>query len=148
MGRLILPKTGPVYVDANAAIYRFEGIEPYASASAPLWEAIQEQTMPVVTSMLTLMEVLVKPLRDRDEFLIGVYRHVLLGTKGLECHEIGREILSLAAQVRADRRLKTPDAIHAATAIRAGVAMFLTNDSAFRRVPELNVVILDEVAAS
>ena len=148
MGRLILPDPGPVYVDANSTIYWFEGIEPYAAASAPLWEAVQDQNMPVVTSLLTLLEVLVKPLREGDDFLIALYRKVLLDTKGLECLEIGEKVLTMAAQVRADCRLKTPDAIHAATALLAGTTMFLTNDVGFRRVPGLNVVILDEVASS
>jgi predicted nucleic acid-binding protein len=44
--------------------------------------------------------------------------------------------------------LKTPDAIHAATALACGSAMFVTNDGGFRKVPQLPVVVLSEVAAS
>ena len=148
MGRLILPNSGPVYLDANSAIYRFEGIEPYSSASAPLWDALQDQSMTIVTSELTLLEVLVKPLKDNNDSLIELFRRTLLDTNGLDCVAIDREILSLAAQIRADSRLKTPDAIHAATALYAGATMFLTNDAGFRRVPGLNVVLLDDVVAS
>jgi len=145
MGRLILPETGPVYVDSNSAIYWFEQIEPFASATAPLWEALQESRLHVVTSVLTLLEVLVKPLRDKDDFLIAVYRKVFLETKDLESMEIVKEVLLLAAQIRADCRLKTPDAIHAATALQAGATMFLTNDRGFLKVPGLKVVILDQL---
>jgi len=56
--------------------------------------------------------------------------------------------LEIAADLRATTRLKTPDAIHAATALDAGCALFVTNDPAFRRVPRLNVAVLSEVAAT
>ena len=39
------------------------------------------------------------------------------------------------------------DALHAATALSAGSAFMLTNDSGFRRVPGLSLVLLSEVAA-
>jgi len=104
--------------------------------------------MPVVTSELTLLEVLVKPLKDGNTSLISVYRKILLETQGLECLEIDQTVLELAARIRAEWRLRTPDAIHAATALRAGASLFLTNDTDFRKVPGLNVVLLGEVAPS
>ena len=145
MRRLILRERGPVYVDANPANYWFEKIERYASASAPLWDAIHDQRMPAVTSALTLLEVLVKPLRDGNDDLIATYRRVFLNTKGLDCLGIDQKILDLATRLRADHRLKTPDAIHAATALNAGASMLVTNDSDFRRVSGLHVVLLDEI---
>ena len=41
--------------------------------------------------------------------------------------------------------MKTPDAIHAATALRADCALFITNDTDFRRVEDLPVVVLDDL---
>ncbi len=41
--------------------------------------------------------------------------------------------------------LKAPDAIHAATALDVGAALFITNDSGFRRVSGLPVVVLSEL---
>ena len=106
---------------------------------------MEDQKITVVTSELTLLEVLVKPLRDGDDFLIALYRKVLLETKGLQCVGIALGVLLLAAQIRSDWRLMTPDAIHAATAIQAGAPLFVTNDRSFLKVPGLNVVILDDV---
>jgi predicted nucleic acid-binding protein len=148
MGRLTLPSAGPIYVDANSVIYRVESLEPYSSASSPLWEALQAGSCQVVSSELTLLEVLVKPLRDGNLALAAVYRRILLATNGLVCLAIDQEILELAGRIRADHRLKTPDAIHAATAIRSGATLFLTNDADFRGVPGLNVALLGEIAAS
>jgi len=54
-------------------------------------------------------------------------------------------ILERAAQLRAATNLKTPDAIHAATALEHGCTLFVTNDSTFRRVPGLPVTILADL---
>lgn len=148
MGQLSLPPSGTVYVDANALIYRVERIEPYLSASAPLWDALDQGAVQAVTSELTLLEVLVKPLKDGNAALVSLFRAVLLGTAGLSCLPVSRQVLERAAELRASHGVKTPDAIHAATAMTHGSALFVTNDAGFRRVPGLAVAVLSEVAAS
>jgi predicted nucleic acid-binding protein len=144
VGRLTLPETGRIYVDANTLIYRVELLEPYASASSPIWDGLQDGLCELESSELTLLEVLVKPLKDGNVSLASVYRKILLETVGLTCHPIDRAILEMAANLRATYRLKTPDSIHAATALRHGSSMFLTNDTGFRKVEGLNVAILGE----
>jgi predicted nucleic acid-binding protein len=144
----VLPASGTVYVDTSAVIYRVEQIEPYCTAAMPLWDALDAQRQQVVTSGLTLLEVLVKPLRDGNAALANLYRQVLLGTLGLDCLPVDRAVLESAAQLRAAHHLKTPDAIHAATALGHGCTLFVTNDADFRRVPGLPVVVLRELAAS
>ena len=64
MGRLTLPASGSVYVDANTIIYRVEAVQPYLWATQPLWDALDRGTQPVVTSELSLLEVLVKPIQQ------------------------------------------------------------------------------------
>jgi predicted nucleic acid-binding protein len=146
VGKVILPPVGLIYVDANPVIYRVERVEPYWSASSEFWEAIDDGRCEAATSELTLLEVLIKPLRDGDADLESLFRATMLASN-LECLAITLAILETAARLRADHRLKTPDAIHAATAIEAGAFLFLTNDTDFRKVPGLNVAILDEIVA-
>ena len=50
-----------------------------------------------------------------------------------------------AARIRATTGLKTPDALHAASALQAGCALFLTNDSDYRRVQGLPITVLDDL---
>ncbi|MFO0927620.1 MAG: type II toxin-antitoxin system VapC family toxin [Gemmataceae bacterium] len=144
MGQLTLPAAGSIYVDANVIIYRVERIDPYLTASAPVWDALDRGTLPLVTSELTLLEVLVKPFKDGNATLAMLFRDVLLGTAGLTCLPISRQVLERAATLRADHGIKTPDAIHAATALIHGAALFVTNDPGFRRVPHLPVAILSD----
>src|SRR4051794_32699999 len=107
---------------------RVERTEPYWSATSPLWEALDDGRCPVVTSEVTLLEVLVKPLQVGNAELADLFRNVLLAST-LRCLPISLSILEAAASLRAAHRLKAPDAIHAATAIQSGAILFLTNDA-------------------
>jgi predicted nucleic acid-binding protein len=148
MGQIALPASGVVYVDTSAVIYAVEQIEPYLSAAAPLWDALDAGRQEIATSELTLLEVLVKPMRDGDATLAALYRRVLLGTIGMNSAPIRLSILERAAEIRATHGLRTPDVIQAATALDAGCVLFVTNDPIFRRVTGLSVAVLDEIVAA
>jgi predicted nucleic acid-binding protein len=78
--------------------------------------------------------------------LTGAYDDLFEGAE-LRLLPMGQSVVRKAAQLRADLpALRTPDALHAATALLAACTMFLTNDSGFRRVGGLPVVVLDDVA--
>jgi hypothetical protein len=77
MGALILPAAGSVYVDANVVIYAVEKIEPYRSLLDPLWPAAQTGRFQIVTSELTWLETLTKPLRDGNSVLEALFRAFL-----------------------------------------------------------------------
>jgi predicted nucleic acid-binding protein len=109
---------------------------------------VAQQSITVVSSELSLLEVLVKPLRDGNQALATLYRNILLGTAGMVCMPISRAILESAAQLRANHKLRTPDAIHAASSMNFGCSLFVTNDAGFRQVSSLEVGVLSEIAAS
>jgi predicted nucleic acid-binding protein len=92
------------------------------------------------------MESLVVPLRHGNTILLDTYEQLL--SSQISLVPISQTILKSAAQLRATTNLKTPDAIHAATALDVGFTLFLTNDNGFRNVSNLPVVILSEVLAS
>lgn len=148
MGALNLPPVGSVYLDANAFIYSVEKIEPYDSQLYPLWVAARAGQIQVQSSELALLEVMVKPYRDKDWALEGSFRDLLLGSREVALSPVDLTVLDEAAHLRALTGLKTPDAIHAATALINGCVLFVTNDAAFRRVPGLRVAVLYEVAAA
>jgi predicted nucleic acid-binding protein len=54
-------------------------------------------------------------------------------------------IADTAARMRAEYRLKTPDAVQAATAIQLKVSGFLSNDPVFQRVAEFDTLVMDEL---
>lgn len=93
------------------------------------------------------MEALVLPLRNNDLLLLETYEQLLLSEE-MQLIPISQSVLKQAANLRARTKLKTPDAIHAATALSANCSQFLTNDQGFRNVPGLPVIILSEILAS
>ena len=77
----------------------------------------------------------------------NAYEEVFRGPIGL--NPITLPVLREVAQLRAAiPALRTPDAIHAATALAAGCAMFLTNDPVFKRIPGLPVTVLSEAVVA
>jgi predicted nucleic acid-binding protein len=80
----------------------------------------------VVTSTLTLTEVLVHPYRDGNQALAEQYFHTLLNARNLRTVALSAAIA--AARIRAAYQLKTPDAIQLGTAKEGGATAFLTND--------------------
>lgn len=148
MGSLTLPAAGAVYVDANVVIYSVEKVEPYYTALQPLWAAAQASSISLISSELLLLETLVKPLQQADRVSEAGYRALLLASNELRLMPITMPILDSAARLRATTGLRTPDAIHAATALLAGCVLFATNDTGFTRVAGLPVVILRDVVLS
>lgn len=145
MGRLVLPTSGSVYVDTPAVIYTADNHPTYAAVCAPIW---QPGTLDIISSELTLLEILVDPLRFGN-LALAARREALWDQPNTRLLPITPTILREAAQLRADiPGLKTPDAIHAATALYHGCALFVTNDRGFQRIPNLPLVLLDEVLAA
>jgi predicted nucleic acid-binding protein len=134
-----------VYLDANGFIYSIERIDPYRAMLDTLWLTVSAGQVTVVTSELTLLEVLVRPLKVGDATTATLFRTVLKHTPDVQMLPITQSVLEEAAQLRATLGLKTPDAIHVATALLNGSMLFVTNDSAFRRVTDLTVTVLSEL---
>lgn len=144
MGQLIFPTSSKVYLDTSPVIYSVEKHAGYWQILLPLWRSLKSGEIEVVTSELTLLETLVKPIKQGNQILVAAYETVLTNTE-IELLPITRDVLREAAEIRAAGNLKTPDAIHAATATRANCQYLLTNDPAFKRVENLNVVILSDL---
>ncbi|NJN12396.1 MAG: type II toxin-antitoxin system VapC family toxin [Richelia sp. RM2_1_2] len=144
---LVLPTSSRIYIDTVVAIYSVEWNPNYYSVLEPLWLKFQAGELEIISSELILMETLVLPLRNADSFLVNAYEQLLLSSP-VQLIPISQSILRQAANIRATTSLKTPDAIHAATALSISCNQFITNDKGFRNIPGLPVIILSEVLAS
>jgi predicted nucleic acid-binding protein len=139
-----VPASGLVYFDANPVIYSVERHPVYWPLLEPLWQAAKGNTIEIVSSELVLMETLVGPLKSGDAALASTYEQ-LFQQPQTRLFPITQAILREAARLRATTRLKTPDALHAATAQQVGCVHFVSNDVGFRFVPKLPLVILDDL---
>ena len=92
-----------------------------------------------------MLELLVRPYRDQDEELVDGFYGLLSTYPHLTWTELSLEIADHAARLRANYGLRTPDAVQAATAIALATTGFVSNDPIFRRIPEFETLILDDL---
>ncbi|HEV3077572.1 MAG TPA: PIN domain-containing protein [Thermoanaerobaculia bacterium] len=126
---------GPVGLDSSIFIYLIEEHGVYLPVVEPVFSAISAGNLTAVTSSLTLLEVLVQPLRAKLPELAEKYEKILTQSSGVRMIPLDVRILRAAAQLRAVTAMKTPDAIQLASALAAGCTAFLTND---RRIPTVS----------
>ena len=70
-----------VGLDTSPLIYLIERHPDRAAKLKPFFAAAERREFRVVTSLVTLLEVLVHPLRKGREDLAREYRHILLGRR-------------------------------------------------------------------
>jgi predicted nucleic acid-binding protein len=145
MGRVSDELGTKVYFDTNIIIYAIEGFAAFDDQIKALLQAMDDAEISVITSELTLAEVLVKPIKDQDTTVQQLYRSFLTASPVLQMAPIARNILEEAAHLRATTKLKIPDAIHLATANLNGCDSFLTNDALFKTVGTASVKLLSDV---
>ncbi len=131
--------TGPVAIDTAVFIYFIEEDPRFVPLIDPLFREADQGTRELVTSALTLLEVLVVPYRAGNRMLADRYEALLTRSRGIRLVDLTRDQLRAAAQLRATTGAKTPDALQLVAAISAGCRTFLTNDRRLPDVPGLHV---------
>lgn len=134
-----------LHLDSAPLIYFVERNPIYFSRMKAIMRRICPNGLNASFSVITVPEVLNKPIALGDTKLQAVYRALLTQTRNVELHPLTLAIAEKAAILRAAHNLRTPDAIQLATAVETGCDAFLTNDKGFKRVEDLRVLILDEL---
>jgi predicted nucleic acid-binding protein len=131
-----------VGLDTAPLIYFIEENPAYIETVRFFFEAMDRGDFLVVTSTVTLLEVLVHPFRSNNRKLAAEYRDILLNSK-LTILEVSTSIAEQAAQLRAAHNIRTPDAIQVSAALSAGASHFLTNDIRLPEIPSIQIFSLD-----
>lgn len=133
---------GPVAIDTSVVVYFIEEDARYLPLIRPLFQQTSEGKRELVTSALTLLEVLVIPYRVGNRSLAERYEDLLTHSRGLRLVDLTRTQLRAAAQLRAATGVKTPDALQMAAALASGCTTFVTNDRRLPSLPGLRVIQL------
>jgi hypothetical protein len=96
----------------------------------------------IISSALSLLEVLVVPYRAGRLDLAGRYEALLTSSRGVRLIEIDRAQLRGAAQLRALHGIRTPDALQ----LGARCPIFVTNDRRLPAIPGLRILQLSDYA--
>jgi predicted nucleic acid-binding protein len=131
-----------VGLDTAPLIYFIEENPNYIEAVHLFFEGMDRGNFLVVTSTVTLLEVLVHPLRNNNRELATEYRDILLNSR-LMTLEVSNAIAEQAAGLRAAHNIRTPDAIQISAALNAGATHFLTNDIRLPEIPSIQILSID-----
>ena len=140
-----LKKHDRIGIDTAVFIYQVEENPAYVALTQRIFEWLERPHGSGVTSTITMAELLVHPYRDGDEEAADSFYALLSNYPNLEWVAPSMPIVDRAAQLRARHNLRTPDAIQAATALNQKASGFISNDSAFRKVTEIDVLVLAEL---
>ncbi len=144
MGLISLTKSKKVFLDTNPFIYFFEHNSAFYSTVKPIFLQNKNGENFLQTSLVTLSEILVKPIRDKNEGLIESYQQKLSSSKFFEMGALSELTAIIAAELRSINKLKLADAFQLASAIEMDSDIFLTNDGRLKRTnlkkPEILVI--------
>lgn len=120
-----------IFWDTNLFIYLFEDYGPLSKAIATLRTKMLARGDQLLTSTLTLGEILVKPTEQGDLQLCSRYETAI--TAAALVLPFNTKAARIYASLCSDRALLPPDAIQLACAAGAGIDLFVTNDAKLQR---------------
>jgi len=132
-------------LDTMVFIYHFEENKIYSPLTFSIFENLEKGNFNAITSILTLLEILVKPKRENNLILTERYRILFETFPNLQVKTLDNNIADVASSLRANYNINTPDAIQVATSLEAQADIFITNDSSFKKITEIKVMLLSEM---
>lgn len=135
-----------VGLDTAPIIYYVEKNPLYYDMMLAFFQAVNAGECAAVTSVVTLLEGLVIPFRRNDANLVREYYSLLYDTDDLTTISLFPNIAQEASRLRASyKSMRTADAIQVATAIQSNASFFLTNDTGLPSLPDLKIIVLEDL---
>ncbi len=133
-----------VHLDTQAVIYFILQNPTYVPIVRPIFEMINGGQLSGISSYVTLLEVMVHPIRENRPDLARSYRDVLLQADNFTLFPLDQVIAEEGASIRARYGFGTPDAVQLATAVHRGADVYVTNDHRLKRFRQVEVLVIDD----
>jgi len=143
--RAFLRRHRRIALDTSIFIYQLEPNPKYLAHTDAIFSWLERPGSTAITSTTTMTELLVLPYREGDEQRANDFYGLLSTYPNLDWIAPNLAIADLAAQIRALHRLRTPDALQAATAVHSLATGLITNDPLFERVERFETLVLDQL---
>ena len=132
--------------DTNLFIYRWELNPLYINPVRALRRKMLASGVELVTSTMTVGEIMTGPRKKMNETLAQQYKTTLSQVATIAPFD--ERAADLYARVRAEYGVKQPDAIQLACAASYGVEFFITNDEHLQKVrlPGIHFVVSIQTA--
>jgi len=139
-----------IALDTSCLIYYLEGNPLARELGNEIFRPLEQGAFRAVISTLALAELLVRPKSLDREDACGEYLALLCSYPNLEIVPLTVGIAVRCASIRARHpSVRTPDAVHLATAAERGAKIFLTNDSRLpAEVEGVKIALLADVTAA
>ena len=132
-------------LDTSVLIYYINRHEPYFQHCRQIMREIESGRLRGVISTVSEMEILVEPLAQKRRQLVNDIEDLLRRLTGLDLVPVDRALARRAAEIRAETRLRSLDALVAASALAAGCRYLVGNDREFaRRVKGVSYLVLND----
>lgn len=141
----LLEKHPVIGIDTMAFIYHLEENHRYLPFTNVLFEMVENGAVKGVTSVVTMMEILVKPKQEKNEQAIEEYKFTLQTFPNLKIKPIDFGIAEKAAELRAVYGIKPPNALQIAASLDEGAKAFVTNDEKLEQVEEIEIIVMKHV---
>lgn len=140
-----LSRCNTVFLDTAPIIYYIEAHEQYAPLMKEVINYLKIGDLTAFTSVITITEVLPKPVSKNQTQLIDKFLKFLRKGKNVNLIEISPDIAESAGRLRGKYdSLKTMDAIRISAAISVGADAFITNDVKLKQVREVKAIVLKD----
>ena len=134
-----------VGLDTMVFIYHFEENQAYSPLTFSIFENLEKGNFKGITSILTLLEILVKPKKENNLLLTERYKLLFETFPNLWVKTLNENIADIASSLRANYNINTPDAIQIATSLEVKADIFITNDATLKKISEIKVLLLSEM---
>jgi predicted nucleic acid-binding protein len=143
--KTVLARHSVIALDTSIWIYHFENHPDYLPVTTEILNAVEQGALRAVASELTILEIIVRPLKLELYDAADDYEILLSEFPNLALLPVTRSILRHAATLRASYGLRTPDAIIVATALAGNATLLVTNDKALKKLKEIEVFCLEDL---
>lgn len=134
-----------IFLDTAPFIYFFERHPDYFPALEMLFDRLYEVDAQAITSIITYIELTTLPARQGEKQLVRKYRDFLSNSENFSIFSLDMDIADRVVEMRAHYLFKTPDAIQLGTAIACGADYIITNDKDWRKVEEIQVLMVGDL---
>jgi len=140
-----LDRLRTVFIDTAPIIYFIEAHPQFGPLAREIVDSFRSGKLIALSSVITLVEVLPKPVESGNDELTKKFSEFLKTGKNIKLLEISADIAELAGNLRGQYpSLKAMDAIQIAVSIDAGADAFITNDIKLKQIKDLKVIVLKE----
>jgi predicted nucleic acid-binding protein len=141
-----LTKVHSIFIDTAPIIYFIEEHPEFGQKVKSIFTYLNSGLIEVYTSVITLTEVLPKPIQINNQKLVKQFIRLLNNRKNFYLFDISKEVAIKAGELRGRYPfLKSMDALQLATAMEKKADIFLTNDFKLEQIKEITIWTMEDL---